>query len=161
MILNVTFPHQRTCSWAFVKPEVILLYWSKYLQTRISPEVRQVSSFPSFSRIFKLCTIFLNVKCFGFIFRMRNASPFANPILTPLKKCLRAGTTPARRWVSINESLRSYPYIDKNRGVVDKDPFRCYIKFILEIWKVFLITKPYKRLENTKIKPDFSGLFNT
>ena len=44
---------------------------------------------------------------------MRNASPFANPILTPLKMCLRAGTT------------------------------------------------PYKRLENTKIKPDFSGLFNT
>ena len=61
----------------------------------------------------------------------------------------------------INESLRSYPYIDKNRGVVDKDPFRCYIKFILQIWKVFLITKPYKRLENTIIKTDFSGLFNT
>ena len=56
---------------------------------------------------------FFNVECFGFIFRMRNASPFANPILTPLKMCLRAGTT------------------------------------------------PYKRLENTNIKLDFSGLFNT
>ena len=53
----------------------------------------------------------------------------------------------------MNEFLRNSPYVNKNKGVVDKDPLRCYIKFILQILKV-LLTKPYKRLWKKKIKPD-------
>ena len=45
----------------------------------------------------------------------------------------------------MNEFLRNSPYVNKNKGVVDKDPLRYYIKFILQIFKV-LLTKPYKRL---------------
>ena len=57
----------------------------------------------------------------------------------------RAGATPARRWVNMNEFLRSCTYVNKNRGVVGKDPLWCYIKIFPQILKV-VITNPYKRL---------------
>ena len=115
--------------------------------------------FPFFNRIFKLWTFFCQMWNVAFVFRMRIASPFANPFSTPRKKCLRAGATPARRWVNMNEFLRGCPYVNKNRGVVDKAPLRCYIKYIPQILKV-LSRKPYKRLWKI-IKLDFSGSFYT
>ena len=44
---------------------------------------------------------FLFIKCGArqICFRMGNASPYLNPLFTPRKMCLRAGTIPARRWV--------------------------------------------------------------
>ena len=58
----------------------------------ISPELRQVSSIPFFSRLLSSLSFSTNVERVRFVFRMRNVSP----LFTPRKKCLRAGTTPAR-----------------------------------------------------------------
>ena len=57
-----------------------------------SPELRQVSSIPFFSRLLSSLSFSTNVERVRFVFRMRNVSP----LFTPRKKCLRAGTTPAR-----------------------------------------------------------------
>ena len=46
------------------------------------------------------------------------------------------------------------PVCQQKRGVVDKDPLRCYIKLIPQILKVFL-TKPYKRLWKNKNQTRF------
>ena len=96
----------------------------------------------------------LSLERVRFVFRMGNASPYANHFFTPRQRCLRAGTIPAKRWVT-----HSCPYVNKKREVVDKDLLRCYIKFIPRILKV-LLTKPYKRLWK-RIKPDSSGSFYT
>ena len=54
--------------------------------------------YPYFSRIFLgSVRLLLNVERVGFVFRMGNASLFANPFFTPRKKCLRASTIPTRR----------------------------------------------------------------
>ena len=58
----------------------------------ISPELRQVSSIPFFSRLLSSLSFSTNVERVRFVFRMRNVSP----LFMPRKKCLRAGTTPAR-----------------------------------------------------------------
>ena len=157
MILKCKRQHFLLCAFFFVLSD--LLYCSRQLQTCISPENRQVSSFPSLVVFLSNVRYLLNVERVGFVFRMRNASTSANPFFTPRKNCLRAGTTSARRWVNMNEFLRSCTYVNKNRSVVDKDPLRCYIKIFPQILKV-VITKPYKRLRK-KIKPNFNGSFYT
>ena len=115
--------------------------------------------YPSLVVFLSSVRFLLNVHRVRFVFRMRNASPYANPFFQPRKKCWRAGTTSAKRWVNMNEFLRNSPYVNKKKGVVDKNPLRCYIKFILQILKV-LLTKPYKRLWK-KNQTRFGGSFFT
>ena len=95
----------------------------------------------------------LSVECVRFVFSMGNASLYANPLFTPRKMCLQAGTPSCQVLSNINKFFHSCPYLNKKRGVVDKDLLRCYIKFIPQILKV-LLTKPYKRLWK-KIKTRF------
>ena len=92
----------------------------------------------------------LSVERVRFVFRMGNASPYANHFFTPRKMCLRAGTIPARRWVILTNFSTVARMSTKKREVVDKDLLRCYIKFIPRILKV-LLTKPYKRLWKKKL----------
>ena len=52
----------------------------------------------------------------GFVLRLlQNASPFANPFLIPLVKSVDGPAIEC----SMNDFLRNYPYVNKERGVVE------------------------------------------
>ena len=106
-----------------------LLYWSRQLQTCISPEFRQVSSFPSFVVFLSSVRFLLNVERVGFVLFF---------LLLRILSLSQVNSVHGPARLLPGEFLRTCPYVNKNRTVVGKDSFwdalsKSFLKY-LRFW---------------------------